>query len=99
MSRVQKDFYADSSLRNLADKSLKDLLGNDEITNDQIDGYMMLCNIFQTCDGGAYTSYATTRDLDNKFIYRNAPSFDKSCRNGLRIALDSFLKNNSKKIA
>lgn len=67
------------NLRLQAVKSLQRLNGGSMATADQVDGYIELCRMLLVCDGGAYTSMATTRRPEQQGgRYRNAPSFNHS---------------------
>jgi len=66
---------------NRSKEELRKILGR-EPTKDEIRGLIGICRTMLTCDGGAYTRYAVTRDKENKFYYRNrndnfTESFDK----------------------
>lgn len=76
---------AEDNLRSHAARSLQEFnLGRDSATAEQIDGYIELCRVLLTCDGGAYTSMATTRRPGAQGgRYRNAPSFNNSYANPL----------------
>lgn len=61
-----------------AEKLFTDINYRDGTFNSSdIDGLALLCEIMLSCDGGAYTSAATTR-VSNANVYRNAPSFNRS---------------------
>jgi hypothetical protein len=73
------------------------LLGEkpEELTNDQLLGFVGLCRVMLVCDGGAYTSMAVTRDPTTGIVHRNAPSFNRSFvqpvglgSRGLQLAVD-----------
>lgn len=65
-------------LRALARRSLQHLKGDGEtVTEQDIEGYVGLCNVILACDGGAYTSMAVT-SRPGKGNFRNAPSFNAS---------------------
>lgn len=61
-------------LRRLGAMELRKIAGN--ITEEMVDGYLEMCEMLVTCDGGAYTRMAVTRKKDG--IYRNHKSFDSS---------------------
>ncbi len=77
-----QDTIAEEEMRNFASESLRKYLPNEEVGNAQIDAFIQMCKIIQTCDGGAYTSMAITRKVgeDGKTIgrHRNYPSFNNS---------------------
>jgi|GEM_PF-529361 len=64
----------------LAQDAMQEYFGVDEITGDQVEGFIEMCNMLQVCDGGAYTSIAVTRRA-GKGRFRNAPSFNASFAN------------------
>lgn len=67
---------AEKELAALAKNSLRAFVDDDEaITQKHIEGYINICKILLTCDGGAYTSMAVTRKK-GQFLHRNAPSFN-----------------------
>ena len=51
-------------------EKLKQALGR-EPTKDEIKGFIKISKILLTCDGGAYTRYAITRDKKTGIYYRN----------------------------
>ena len=63
----------------LVDRARTELarLGIEQPTPAQIQGYVDLCEILMTCDGGAYTSMSTT-DWGKNNLVRNHGSFDQS---------------------
>jgi len=66
-----------AELSDLARRSLTEFHNGEEVADDQIDGFIEMCNMLLICDGGAYTSMAITRRPKGG-RYRNAPSFNKS---------------------
>lgn len=64
-------------MHNLATNTLKEYLGSDDVTEQQINAFIAMCDMLQTCDGGAYTSIAVTR-REGKGWFRNAPSYNES---------------------
>ena len=62
-------------------QELKKVLGR-ELTKDEIRGLIGICKTVLTCDGGAYTRYAVTRDKKGGYYYRNGNDrFTKSFEN------------------
>ena len=51
-------------------KQLKNIL-NREPTKEEIRGLISICKILLTCDGGAYSRYAVTRDKKTGMYYKN----------------------------
>lgn len=70
-----------NQMRSRCQQILKELLGR-EPTRDEIRGLIGICKTVLTCDGGAYSRYAVTRDEKTGMYYRNGNdrftgSFDK----------------------
>lgn len=72
---------AEKEMRSLATRNLRQFLGSEKITQNQIDGFTEMCSILQVCDGGAYTSMAVTRKGGMNGHHRNAPYFNESFAN------------------
>ncbi|MBP7857780.1 hypothetical protein KA016_01835, partial [Candidatus Saccharibacteria bacterium] len=66
---------AEAELETLARNTLSKFGTGDKI-DGQIAGFVEMCKMLQLCDGGAYTSMATTRVEGG--LYRNYPSFNRS---------------------
>ena len=56
---------------------LKDYLGDEYTTDNNIEGLYVLIQILQTCDSAAYGTMSTTRSSRNIY-YRNSGAFDDS---------------------
>jgi len=67
---------AQAKLHDLAIKTLRAFNADGTVTDGQVEGFSEMCKMLQICDGGAYTSMATTRS--RKGMYRNAPTFNGS---------------------
>lgn len=68
---------AEDSMRRLAITTLQQMSGIDTVDESQIEGFTQMCKILQICDGGAYTSMATTR-VGTVGQYRNIALFNGS---------------------
>ena len=64
-------------LRRYAAMSLERLTDN-KPSEAMIDGYLEICEMLVTCDGGAYTRMALTKDIEHQVYRRNHASFDDS---------------------
>ena len=60
----------------VARKALREFSGLEAVPQEQITAFNEMCKILPICDGGAYTSMATTRTSDGSS--RNYPSFNGS---------------------
>lgn len=67
---------AEQGLQQFARTTLQEYYGSNQVSDAQLDAFTEMCKILQLCDGGAYTSMATTRTREG--TYRNAPSFNGS---------------------
>lgn len=67
-----------TAMRELAVSTLKKFNSSEDVTDEQINGFIEMCKILQVCDGGAYTSMAITRREGGNGRHRNAPSFNAS---------------------
>lgn len=68
---------AEEAMRLLAIDTLQQMSGTDAVDESQVEGFTQMCKILQICDGGAYTSMATTRvGADEQ--YRNIALFNGS---------------------
>jgi len=56
---------------------LKECFKLSHVSEDQCEAYMQVCMMLQTCDGGAYTNMAVTRQADGSY-FKNYPSFNTS---------------------
>jgi hypothetical protein len=68
---------AEAAMHDLATRTLQSIHGG-EVDQSQIDGFIEMCKILQICDGGAYTSMATTAYPDRGGYYRNGATFNSS---------------------
>lgn len=75
---ISKNEKAKQEIKRFAKEELSKFYDIDEISSDQIAGYVDMCRMLLVCDGGAYTSMSVTRDRNNKILYRNSPSFNGS---------------------
>ncbi len=74
---VHGNAAADYMLQQEAGKVLQEVVG-EGITDDMVRGLAESCKILQTCDSGAYTSYAVTRDHEDDVYYHSAGTFNGS---------------------
>lgn len=68
---------AKQAMFQLAQGTMREFLGRDPST-EEMRAFVVMCQILQRCDGGAYTSMAVTRPESGGSYYRNAPSFNES---------------------
>lgn len=88
---ISKNEKAKQEIKRFAKDELSKFYDIDDMSSDQIAGYIDMCRMLLVCDGGAYTSMGVTRDRNNKVIYRNSPSF-----NGSFCKPNDFRKNSLK---
>lgn len=69
---------AQKAMNELATRALRQFYNSERVTDGQITSFIEMCKMLLVCDGGAYTSMATTRLSGNRGIHRNAPSFNSS---------------------
>lgn len=72
-------FGADSNLgdfRRFAKQELEEFKGS-EVSEEEVDGYLQMCEILVTCDGGAYTDRAIT-PTKSRIAVKNHASFNSS---------------------
>lgn len=68
---------AEDSMHRLAIDTLQQMSDTDTVDESQVEGFTQMCKILQICDGGAYTSMATTR-VGGDEHYRNIALFNGS---------------------
>lgn len=61
----------------LAQGTMREFLGR-EPSQEEMRAFVVMCQVLQRCDGGAYTSMAVTRPEDGGSRYRNSPTFNRS---------------------
>lgn len=66
---VNKNVVAEYQLKKLCERKLRELFG--QSSESLVDGLVGVCKMLQTCDSGAYTRYAVTRDTDTGVYYWN----------------------------